>query len=187
MKRGLLKWTLGAVGAIAAAIFAAAPFFYTVEKDRAVFQINRFGDSSFPLVANQRTFLVVTIKNTGRNYGIIEAAAVGPVDELPAEPTYDPVDTARVQIEGRSEQAIYSDLGVKPMIFTQPEINALSKGSVPLKIAGFIEYSDKYWFGKRIVGFCYVWDHAINGGDFTPCTEHNYTYSRWYFFSPGIQ
>jgi hypothetical protein len=167
------------------AIMAAILFVYQTENDRAVFTISGFGFEPFPFVANKRSYAVVSIKNTGRNYGTIEAAAFDREDKLPMEPTYDPADIAPVQIESGKEQEVISDLGDKPLIFTPQEVSGLLKGSIPLKIAGFVEYSDRYWLGRRIVGFCDIWNASI--GSFTACSEKTYTYGYRYLFSAGIQ
>jgi hypothetical protein len=168
-----------------ATLVAAAVFFYNVENDRAVFEISGIGFDQFPLVANKRNYITVRIKNIGRNFGSIEAAATDREDKLPAEPTYDPANIAPVQIEGGKELEIISDVGVKPLIFTPAEIAGLSNGNARLKIAGFVEYADRYWLGSGIVGFCYIWDHTVT--NFTVCSEKNYTYHRRYFVWNGIQ
>jgi len=178
------KGLISLVGLICAAILSVATYLYTVEKDRAVFTISGIGFEPFPLTANKRTYLVLTVQNIGANYGTIEGAAIEREDKLPTEPTYDPANIAPVQIDGGKDLQVISDLGDKPLIFTQPEIAGLSNGNTHIKITGFIEYSDRYWLGGGIVGFCFVWDSTI--ANFTACSEKNYTYHHRYLFSPGI-
>src|ERR1700688_706422 len=98
------------------AIVTLVALLYQIENDRAIFTISGFGLEPFPFAANKRTYAVVSIKNIGRNYGAIEAAAFDRAAKLPTEPTYDPADIAPVQIEGGKEQDVISDLGDKPLI-----------------------------------------------------------------------
>jgi hypothetical protein len=173
----------------AAAVIAAIALLYTAENDRANFTISGIGFDPFPLVANKRTYIALKVKNTGHNYGTITAASLDRVNVLPTEPTYDPAKIASDTISGGDEKRIISDLGDKPLAFTQQEINGLSNGHTYLKMAGFITYRDKYWLlGNSVVGFCYVWNPTDTSvGNFDVCSEGKYTYARTYWFSPGIR
>jgi hypothetical protein len=141
------------------------------------------------LVANRRTYIAFTVKNTGRNYGTITAAALDHVDEqLPDKPTYDPAQIIGDRIVGADAKRIISDLSDKPLTFTQSEINGLANGHVKLKLIGYVSYDDEHWFLQSgIIGFCYVWNPTdTNTGNFNECSERNYTYYQTYWHSPSI-
>jgi hypothetical protein len=130
----------------------------------------------FPLAANQRELIVITFKNTGKNYATIKAIATdGPKKKLPDSPIYEPAHVAPSSIAGGEELQIISDLGDQPLSFTQSQIN--SHSITPFKIVGFIEYTDqKYWIlGGGVVQFCYVWDPTLTTVDkFGACSEKQY-------------
>jgi hypothetical protein len=172
----------------AGTLIAIVALWFTLQRDHASLSITNVAFEPSPLMKNERERVAITLKNSAGNYGIIEGAAFDRVDELPDTPIYNPAIIAPAQIGGGGELRIISDVGTKPLIFTPAEIASLKSGRTEFKMAGFIKYSDRYWFlGGSVIGFCYVWDPKDTAaGNFSACPEKSYTYAYNYWFFDGI-
>jgi hypothetical protein len=170
------KMVLGAAGGT---VLGYISLYVALNSDRAELTITGIGFEPFPLVANQRELLVITFKNTGKNYATIEAIATDRVkNRLHDSPSYDPAEITDYSAAGGEEFRVISNLGPQPLLFTQTQINSFNAPATPLKIIGFIKYTDqKYWIlGGGVVQFCYVWDPTLTTDDkFGACSEKQYT------------
>jgi hypothetical protein len=182
------KAVLASVVVAVLALVPVAGLYNSMNSDRAALTISAIGFEPFPLVANERVLIVISFKNTGKNYATIDAVATDRVkNKLPDNPIYEPARIPRTSIAGGEELQIISDLGDQPLILTQSQINSLSAPATPLKFIGFIKYTDQkhpWILGGGVVRFCYLWDPKVTSADnFSACNEGQYTerYDYWLF------
>ncbi len=169
-----------------------ANLYNSMESDRAALTISNVRFEPFPLVANQRELIVITVKNTGRNYATIAADGIATdrvKNKLPDDPIYEPARVTPASIAGGEELQFVSDLGDHLLTFTQSEINSLNTN--PFRFIGFIKYTAQKYphlLGGGVVRFCYVWDPALTTVDkFGTCSEKRYTERYEYRFSDGLR
>lgn len=187
-----LAWAVGSAGAAAAlGLVPLAGLYNSMESDRAALTITNVRFEPFPLVANQRELIVITVKNTGRNYATIAADGMATDrvrNRLPDNPIYEPARVTPASIGGGEELQFLSDLGDHLLTFTQSEINSLNTNL--FKFIGFIKYTDQkypYLLGGGVVRFCYVWDPTLTAVEkFGTCSEKQYTERYEYRFRDGL-
>jgi hypothetical protein len=185
------KRALVAILAAAPAVLVfVIPLYNTMESERAALTITKIGFEPFPLVANQREFLVISFKNTGHNYATIDAVSTDRVkSKLPDNPIYDPANFTPTRVPGGEEQQIVSDVGDRPLIFTQSEIDSLNASRTQFKVIGFMRYTDQrhsWILGGGVLQFCYVWDFKVPDG-FSVCSERRYTRQYDFRFRDGLR
>jgi hypothetical protein len=164
----------------------------SMDSDRADLTIAEIGFEPYPLVAKQRELIVITVKNTGRNYAIIDAVATDRVkNKLHDSPTYEPARFTPSNIAGGGELQFVSDLGDQILSFTQAEVDSLNASTTTFKMIGFIKYTDQkhpWILGGGVVQFCYVWDPRLTTVDkFSACNEKQYTERCNGWFCPRLK
>jgi hypothetical protein len=179
------------VAAVVAAFLALGGIgIFGLLADRASLSISNVEfEPSIPL-ADSRMRLAITIKNSGRHSATIEEVATDRADHLPTEPQYEFAQITPVAIPPGGKLRLITDLGTKPLVLTQLELNSIKDERASFTIDGFIKYSDIFnWIlGNAVLGFCYVWDPKdTRVGNFSVCQERQYTYSYHYWFRDGIR
>lgn len=161
----------------------------SLQADRAFISIGVIEFEPSVPVADKRIRIAIMLKNSGRNRATIEGMATDRLGKLPPQPKYELTNIAHVDIPTGGDLRVISDLGVKPLILAQAELNSLKDGSMEFIVAGFIKYSDVFsWFlGTTVLGYCYVWDPKDTSvGNFSVCPEKAYVYTYRYWLWDGI-
>jgi hypothetical protein len=122
------------------------------------------------------------LKNSGPSTAFLRAATVRntltfPGLALPAEPRYGEPHVAAAAIISGSEIPYVVTMGQR---HNQFDLDVLNSGQRFLNIYGFIAYDDDYsWlFGRRTIGFCFVYLPKAGPRHFASCKESRYPYSR---------
>jgi hypothetical protein len=186
----LAKRVLVGIVTVATGSLGFVSLYVSMQNEHAALTITQIGFEPFPLVADERELLVISFKNTGHNYAVIDSAATDRVKgKLPDKPIYDPANVVPKRIAGGEELQLISDVGDKVLTFTQSEINSLKAGNTQFKIVGFLKYIDQkhpWILGGGVLQFCYVWDVKV-GDDFSACSERQYTNQYEFLFFDGLK
>lgn len=132
--------------------------------------------------------IVVTLNtHNGGHSGafLVDANVTYSLEPLPKEPHYIRGDVNAVSgplpagMAVRGETPLHGTDG-KPLIPDQTAIDALTNGTIPFYVFGWVKYTDAFsWFGPKISGFCgkYTPGHSPDNA-FYNCGQPAYVYAR---------